>query len=66
MSFHITESFVLFGQCAVIIQVKTSAPDIGISGKCCKRIEELGMNHKEACELVSSIMNLGIAIQEKH
>lgn len=35
-------------------------------GKCCKQIEALGMNHKEACELVSSIMNLGIAIQEKH
>ena len=35
-------------------------------GKCCKQIEALGMGHKEACELVSSIMNLGIAIQEKH
>lgn len=35
-------------------------------GKCCKQIEVLGMDHKEACELVSSIMNLGIAIQEKH
>ena len=34
-------------------------------GKCCKKIEELGMNHKDACNLVSSIMNLGIAIQEK-
>ena len=34
-------------------------------GKCCKQIEELGMNHEEACELVSTIMNLGIAIQEK-
>lgn len=34
-------------------------------GKCCKQIEELGMNHKEACELVSTIMNLGIACQEK-
>ncbi len=34
-------------------------------GKCCKQIEELGMDHKEACELVSTIMNLGIAIQEK-
>ena len=33
--------------------------------KCCKQIEELGMNHKEACELVSTIMNLGIACQEK-
>ncbi len=34
-------------------------------GKCTKRIEELGMNHEEACKFVSSIMNLGIAIQEK-
>lgn len=34
-------------------------------GKCCKQIEELGMNHEEACKLVSTIMNLGIAIQEK-
>ena len=34
-------------------------------GKCCKQIEELGMDHKEACELVSTIMNLGIACQEK-
>ena len=34
-------------------------------GKCCKQIEELGMNHNDACNLVSSIMNLGIAIQEK-
>ncbi len=34
-------------------------------GKCTKRIEKLGMNHVEACQFVSSIMNLGIAIQEK-
>ena len=34
-------------------------------GKCCKQIEELGMSHKEACELVSTIMNLGIASQER-
>ena len=34
-------------------------------GKCRKQIEELGMDHVEACELVSSIMNLGIAIHEK-
>lgn len=34
-------------------------------GKCRKQIEELGMNHEEACKLVSTIMNLGIAIQEK-
>ena len=34
-------------------------------GKCCKQIEELGMNHKEACELVSTIMNLGIKKKKK-
>lgn len=34
-------------------------------GKCCKKIEELGMNHEDACKFVSTIMNLGIAIQEK-
>ena len=33
-------------------------------GKCCKKIEELGMTHKTACEFVSGIMNLGIAAQE--
>lgn len=34
-------------------------------GKCAIKIEELGMDHVEACELVSTIMNLGIAIHEK-
>lgn len=34
-------------------------------GKCGKKLEELGMNHEEACKFVSSIMNLGIAIHEK-
>lgn len=35
-------------------------------GKCCKQIEELGMEHVETCNLISTIMNLGIAIQEKN
>ena len=34
-------------------------------GKCHRKIEELGMDHVEACEMVSTIMNLGIAIHEK-
>ena len=34
-------------------------------GKCTKQIEELGMSYEDACKFVSSIMNLGIAIQEK-
>ena len=34
-------------------------------GKCSKRMEELGMNHEEACKFVSNIMNLGIAVHEK-
>lgn len=34
-------------------------------GLCEKRMEALGMNCKDACEFVSSIMNLGIAMQEK-
>ena len=34
-------------------------------GKCVKKLEELGMTHKTACEFVSGIMNLGIASQEK-
>ena len=28
-------------------------------------LEELGMNHEDACEFVSGVMNLGIAMQEK-
>lgn len=34
--------------------------------KCRKKIEELGMEHEEACDFISSIMNLGIAINEKN
>ena len=34
-------------------------------GKCAKQIETLGMSHEDACKLVSTIMNLGIAMQEK-
>lgn len=34
-------------------------------GKCAKRMVELGMSHEEACEFVSKLMNIGIAIQEK-
>lgn len=34
-------------------------------GKCAKRLDGLGMDHEEACSLVSTIMNLGIALQEK-
>lgn len=34
-------------------------------GKCAKRMEEIGMDHEEACKFVSSIMNLGIAMHEK-
>ena len=34
-------------------------------GVCEKRLEALGMNCKDACEFVSSVMNLGIAMQEK-
>lgn len=35
-------------------------------GQCAKQIEELGMGHEDVCALVSSIMNLGIAIHEKN
>lgn len=34
-------------------------------GKRAKVLEELGMNHVDACEFVSGVMNLGIAMQEK-
>ena len=34
-------------------------------GKYSKQLEELGMNHVEACSLLSTVMNIGIAIQEK-
>lgn len=34
-------------------------------GRCAKQLDELGMNHEEACNFVSTIMNLGIALQEK-
>lgn len=33
-------------------------------GKHAKYLEELGVSHIDACEFVSSVMNLGIAIQE--
>lgn len=35
-------------------------------GKCAKQIESLGMEHEDVYALVSSIMNLGIAIHEKN
>ena len=35
-------------------------------GRCAKVIEELGMDHVKACELISNVMNLGIAMQEKY
>ena len=34
-------------------------------GKCAKQLEGLGMNHVEACDLLSTVMNIGIASQEK-
>lgn len=34
-------------------------------GKHTKFLEELGMEHEEACKFVSSIGNIGIAFQEK-
>lgn len=33
--------------------------------KCRYQIEKLGISHKEACELVVTIMNLGISIEKK-
>ena len=34
-------------------------------GKYAKELEKLGMDHTSACEFLSSVMNLGIAAQEK-
>lgn len=34
-------------------------------GEYTKELEKLGMDHESACEFVSSVMNLGIAAQEK-
>lgn len=34
-------------------------------GEYAKELEKLGMDHVSACEFLSSIMNLGIAVQEK-
>lgn len=34
-------------------------------GKHVKQLEKLGMGHEEACDLLNTIMNLGIALQEK-
>ena len=34
-------------------------------GKRAKILEDIGMSHVDACEFVSGIMNLGIAMQEK-
>ena len=33
--------------------------------KCRDQIEKLGMSHNKACELVVTIMNLGISIEKK-
>ena len=30
-----------------------------------KQLEGLGMSHVDACDFVSTIMNIGVAIQEK-
>jgi hypothetical protein len=35
-------------------------------GEYTKELEKLGMDHVSACEFLSSVMNLGIAAQEKH
>ena len=35
-------------------------------GKRSKKLQELGMSKTDACEFVSGIMNLGIAMQEIH
>lgn len=34
-------------------------------GKYAKELEKLGMDHISACEFLSSVMNLGIAAQER-
>lgn len=34
-------------------------------GEYAKELEKLGMDHMSACELLSSVMNLGIAAHEK-
>ena len=34
-------------------------------GKRVKVLEELGMTHEDACQFVSGVMNIGIALQEK-
>lgn len=34
-------------------------------GEYAKELEKLGMDHTSACEFLSSVMNLGIAAQEK-
>lgn len=34
-------------------------------GEYAKELEKLGMDHVSACEFLSSIMNLGIAAQER-
>ena len=33
-------------------------------GKHTKYLEELGMNHNDACNFVSNVMNIGIYVQE--
>lgn len=35
-------------------------------GKYVKELEKLDMDHVQACEFVSSVMNIGIALQEKY
>lgn len=34
-------------------------------GEYAKELEKLGMDHVSACEFLSSVMNLGIAVHEK-
>lgn len=45
---------------------KMSKTEIEVSlGKYAKELEKLGMDHVDACEFLSSVMNLGIAVQER-
>lgn len=45
---------------------KMSKREIEIKlGEYAKELENLGMDHKSSCEFLSSIMNLGIAAQER-
>lgn len=45
-------------------KMNTHEIEVGL-GKHTSQLEKLGMDHADACHFISTVMNLGIAFQEK-